>query len=285
MDREHHPEESRAPGRSLAQRDADVRQSPLQHQERSSARQQRNVYKDRDGQYHLNEHQATVLREVGSFRTIAGSDLNKHVYGGDGAAFFADLRNLADQHLIRITPLKSATKDHYITLTKLGKQVGDLHLRRNNAQKTYSGTVKPRERKHDSAIYRLYCKEADRIVRNGGKPTRILLDFELKKDVYKELSGIDKGLSRDKQEEFRRQIAERHGLKIVNNRIQIPDLRIEYEDHERGKVKVDLEYVTRHYKSSQIRAKAAAGFRLYGDGYRGRPAEHAHDLVTEIISL
>jgi hypothetical protein len=35
----------------------------------------------------------------------------------------------------------------------------------------------------------------------------------------------------------------------------------------------------------QIAAKAAAGFKLYNQDYRGRSAERGDDLIGEVISL
>ena len=48
---------------------------------------------------------------------------------------------------------------------------------------------------------------------------------------------------------------------------------------------MDLECVTGHYKARQIAAKAAAGFKLYNQDYRGRSAERGEDLIGEVMSL
>ena len=111
-----------------------------------------------------------------------------------------------------------------------------------------------------------------------------MLDFELKKDVNRQLAKIQ-NLAPAERERQRQEIADAHGLKIVNGTIQIPDVRVEYESQEQEQCKVDLECITGHYKARQIAAKTAAGFKLYNQDYRGRSAERGEDLIGEVISL
>jgi hypothetical protein len=50
--------------------------------------------------------------------------------------------------------------------------------------------------------------------------------------------------------------------------------------------KVDLELTTADYKSSQLRAKAAAGFKLYAPvSAAGSPALQDPEIVTSLISF
>ena len=243
----------------------------------------RTAYELRGREYHLNSPQAAVLRDVGAFRTITAESLQKHVYHGDKEHFRKDLRNLADQRLIEIHP-DSAGKSRYVSLTRTGKAVTEAHLRSNQAQAIYSGIVKKRELRHDAAIYELYHKEAQHIAKSGGTPKRVVLDFELKKSINRQVSKLQ-DLSPAEYQRRRQEIADAHGLKIVEGKIQIPDLRVEYESREQEQSKVDLECVTGHYKARQIAAKTAAGFKLYNQDYRGRSAERGEDLVGEVISL
>jgi len=111
-----------------------------------------------------------------------------------------------------------------------------------------------------------------------------VLDFELKKNVNRQLAKIQ-NLSPTERERRRREIADAHGLKIVKGKIQIPDVRVEYESREQEQCKVDLECVTGHYKARQIAAKSAAGFKLYNQDYRGRAAERGEDLIGEVMSI
>ena len=243
----------------------------------------RTAYELRGREYHLNSPQSALLRDVGTFRTITAESLQKHLYHDDKERFRKDLRNLADQRLIEIHA-DSAGKSRYISLTRTGKAVTEEHLRTNQAQAVYSGIVKKRELRHDAAIYELYHKEAKHIAKTGGTPKRVVLDFELKKNINRQVSKLQ-DFSPEEYQRRRQEIADAHGLKIVESKIQIPDLRVEYESREQEQSKVDLECITGHYKARQIAAKTAAGFKLYNQDYRGRSAERGEDLVGEVISL
>lgn len=263
-------------------REAEGRVSQKNRHSRPSE-ESRTAYELRGREYHLNSPQAAVLRDVGAFRTITTDSLQKYLYRGDKEPFRKDLRNLADQRLIEIHA-DSAGKSRYVSLTRTGKAVTEAHLHANDAQAIYSGLVKKRELRHDAAIYEMYHKEAQHIASAGGTPKRVVLDFELKKSINRQVSRL-RDLSPAEYERRRQEIADAHGLKIVECKIQIPDLRVEYESHDQEQSKVDLECVTGHYKARQIGAKTAAGFKLYNQDYRGRSAERGEDLVGEVISL
>ncbi len=68
-----------------------------------------------------------------------------------------------------------------LTLTKEGHRLLRANRFASEGQSTYYGFVKPKETNHDADIYRLYQKEASRILDQGGKNLRVVLDFELKK--------------------------------------------------------------------------------------------------------
>src|SRR2546429_1166187 len=83
------------------------------------------------------------------------------------------------------------------TLTKAGRRFMQRSGRVPNEQEIYAGFVKSREAKHDAELYRVYQKEEDRIERRGGKVRRVLLDFELKKKVNRDLTRL--GPERDRK--------------------------------------------------------------------------------------
>ena len=253
--------------------------------DRSEDRTQQNktIYHFISRSYHLNAKQETMLRDIGMFRTITAESLQKHVYCNNNDSMEKDLRNLRDLKLVTVQR-ETRGKDHYVSLTKAGKRFSEDQLRTNNAQALYAGIVKRRELRHDAAIYELYHKESQKISGSGGTVKRVMLDFELKKNVNRQLATIQ-NLAPAERERQRQQIAEEHGLKIVKGTIQIPDLRMEYESREQEECRVDLECVTGHYKSQQIAAKKAAGFKLYNQDYRGRSAERGEDLIGEVMSL
>lgn len=249
----------------------------------SRAEDGRTVYYLRGQNYRLDSGQSAMLRDLGAFRTITADSLRKHLYHGDKERFRKDLRNLTDQRLVAVQP-DSKAKGSYVSLTRAGKGLTEANFRTNPDQAIYSGILKKREVRHDAAIYDVYQKEARKISKAGGMPKRVVLDFELKKNVNRQLAKIQ-NFSPAERERQRQEIADAHGLKVVRGKIQIPDVRVEYESQEQEQCKVDLECVTGHYKARQIAAKAAAGFKLYNQDYRGRSAERGEDLIGEVISI
>jgi hypothetical protein len=244
--------------------------------------EQRTAYELRDKNYRLNALETKMLSDIGKFRAIEKADLLRSIYKGQQEAFDRDLRHLHRQNLVRIVgPKGSVTK--YIALTKPAKQLTEKHLRSDPRQEIYAGAVKLRELKHDAALYRLYQKAASEIEQRGGRPVRIVLDYELKRNINRELAKT-KDLSRQKQQQGIRETAEQQHLKVVGSKIPIPDLRIEYETPEGEREMCDLEYVTEHYRDRSITEKRAAGFKLYGSEHRGR-RPYGPDLVGGLISL
>ena len=278
-------------GRSIHDESLRPDQEPTPAAERSSRtppthdreQKDKSIYEHRGQRYRVNSNQATVLQDVGAFRTVTANSLCKHVYDNKDDRFRKDLRNLTEQRLLSIQP-GSRTNGGYISLTRAGKEITEASLRSNRAQTIYSGIVKKRELRHDGAIYDVYQKEARKIVKAGGTPKRIVLDFELKREVNRQLAKVQDAPAAERERQ-RREIAQAHGLTIVEGKIQIPDVRIEFETRNQQQSKVDLECVTGHYKARQIAAKKAAGFKLYNQDHRGRSAERGEDLVGEVMSL
>lgn len=132
----------------------------------------------------LRESEIKTLAEIGAFRAVTAQDLTRFRYAGDSRQAWRDLNNLAREGLIRRrTALPS--NQVYVTLTRQGHRFIEAHRPQgiHSRQVLYHGFVKPREAKHDAALYRLYQEGARRITRDGGKIHRVILDFELKKSV------------------------------------------------------------------------------------------------------
>src|SRR5467141_728038 len=123
------------------------------------------------------------------------------------------------------------------------------------------------------------------IERQGGKNPRVVLDYELKKCVFHDLAKLGPEMH---SAESKREIAEKHGLQLVHGKIPLPDLRIEYEDHEGDMARVDLELATEHYRGSNLTEKVRAGFSLYAraqDAPGLRRVLDQRELTAEILSL
>jgi hypothetical protein len=244
--------------------------------------EERTIYELREKSYLLNDWEARMLTDIGAFRAIDKADLLRHIYKGQQEVFDRDLRHIQRQNLVRIVgPKGSVTK--YIALAKPARELTEKYLRINPRQQIYAGAVKTRELKHDATLYRLYEKVTNEMEERGQKPIRVVLDYELKRNINKQI-GKAKELSRQQKEERIRQIAQEHNLKVVNGKIPLPDLRIEYEHPDGERDLCDLEYVTEHYRARSLAEKAAAGFTLYGSDRRGR-SPCGPDLVGGLIAL
>ena len=244
--------------------------------------------------YDLWDSEIQTLADIGAFRAIKTEDLVQYRYGGDAREARRDLKHLVEQGLVQRRTTYPA-RNIYVALTRSGHRYIE-HNRPANAaprQVFYHGFVKRREARHDAGIYRLYQRESERITRAGGKVNRVILDFELKASVNRELAKIH-SLPAGEQLARKQEIAAAHGLAVVGGKIPLPDLRLEFETHSLDRsldqdlqqTKVDLELVSGEYRHGQIAEKARAGFTLYASAAaRLRPAMADPEIMQEILSL
>ena len=277
------------PGRGTGESSTSAGSHRREEYERLSRNVERQVHRDLDRNYLLRESEVAALIEIGKFRAIQTRDLVEVLYQNDGERAGRDLRNLTSQGLIKTRTLNGTEKEQLLTIT----QSANDFLRRvrpeglDQEQKLHHGFVKPREARHDSMIYRLYEKAAQKIEEEGGTKLRIVLDYELKRDLYRDLATL-KSLPPAEQEARRSEIAQEHGLKAVNGKIPLPDLRIEYETQDHEHARIDLELATRAYRGQHLSEKAKAGFSIYAsaqDAPRLRAALQDPHLISEILSL
>ncbi len=172
------------------------------------------------------------------------------------------------------------------TLTDLGKfrmvPADDL------AQFAYRGDRSQMDsdlRRHDADLYRLYHKVAREIADVGGKVRRVVLDYELKQELFRKLSRVDP----NKELAYERiRVANEYDLKVVNDKIPVPDLRIEYEDESRELRRLDLEIATRDYRPQGLAEKAKAGFHLFArqqDHAKLRRVLDTQEITARIFAL
>jgi hypothetical protein len=245
------------------------------------------AYHFRDRTYFLRDSELTTLVEIGTFRVVDAEDFVQLSYAGDADRMNREIRCLAQQRLVVQKPLndeRSGTK-RLLVLTKKGKSLALKSGRLPEGQAIYHGLVKPREAKHDAALYRVYQREAARIAEAGGRPLRVVLDYELKRNLHRDLAQLgEAGRTREVHERF----AEQHGLVIVGGKVQIPDLRLEYETSELARKHADLEVATRNYRPRALAQKAKAGFSLYApreDASKLRRVLDEAELTARILSL
>lgn len=240
-----------------------------------------------DRTWFVRDSEFETLTEIGTFRMVAASDLAHFGYLGDSGRMEREARRLKKQGLLSedtIATGKGKTTRIFI-LTKAGKRLIQESGRLPATQAVYHGLGKPREAEHDAELYRLYQNEIARIERAGGRPLRVVLDYELKRKLNRDLAALE--FEPDKRE-ARERIARDHGLSVVNGKILMPDLRVEYETVEMDRKHVDLELATRNYRPRALAEKAQAGFSLYApreDASRLRRILYQRQITAEISAL
>lgn len=246
---------------------------------------------------HLRPEEQKLLVEVGKFRVIAVSDLAKDIYKGQENKLRCDLRflkqnGLVDTHFInrrRDGRSEAVRRFEVVTLTRAAQKMLSKSGLIPEGQRIYSGLVKPREVEHDSHIFRAYLKEAAAIEAAGGRNLRVKLDFELKAQLNRAMYLAGRANRNRSAQEIKAEVAEQFNLTIKNNKVVIPDLRIEYDLPSGGSAQMDVEVATSAYRHGHIAHKAQAGFRMYvsnGDiGRLGAAIRDDHDLMAEILDL
>jgi hypothetical protein len=266
--------------------------SPLPRETKQAAvlaERDRTNYRERDRGYSLRRSEIHTLTEVGKFRVVAVEDLAKFAYSGDRSRMGNDLRSLLHQGLVkrRETSVLKKESRQVLTLTKQGERLVRRQRFVSEDQAIYSGLVKPKEASHDADLYRLYHKVADRIEDRAGKIVRVQLDYELKEELYRKLGRAQ---AREKNEAFhlKHAFAQQLHLPVVDGKVSLPDLRIEYTNQEMEIARVDLELATDHYHAGHLAEKARAGFQIYArseDVAGLRRVRDDREIMTAILSL
>ncbi len=250
----------------------------------------RDAVRVRDEIYRLRQSEIDALQTIGTFRVVDEADLERFAYAGDAVRKREDLRSLREQGLVEQRSFDS-DRDRRIsvlTLTEEGLATAEQFREAGSEQELYRGFVKEKEIDHDAALYRMFQAEAAEIRANGGTIRRVQLDFQIKRELNRDLSkAAEEGP--EAFEQAQRQVASRHGLRVIRGHVQVPDVRIEYESDQGIASRVSLELTTDHYKRAQISAKAQAGFRLYslgGDSSgAGSPVRDEREITAGILSI
>ena len=282
------PESSREQGQgSEPQEDGRLTPSHAHELTQPRSAEPREAFEVHGRTYRLRSSETRTLTEIGKFRAVASKDLQEFAYQGDKDSAKADVQNLIRQGLVaeKRIPHSDISPRRLLTLTRRGHLVltATKAVRRNQA--IHYGFTKPREAHHDADIYRMYYAAAEKIERHGGRTLRVILDYELKKRVYRDLVKL--GSQRESSAK-KKEIAERHGLQMVRGKIPLPDLRIEYETREGEMTRVDLELATEHYRGRTLAEKVRAGFSIYAhaqDAAGLRRVMDQKELTAEILSL
>ncbi len=237
--------------------------------------------------FQLRDSDVRAMADLGTFRVVAAADLARYAYAGDVARMERDLRRLEQQGLLieKALPASRRGAIRVVGLTKTGKRLLCSTNRLPDNQAIFHGIVKPREAQHDAALYRLFQAEVNRIESAGGRVLRVVLDYELKRDLYRGRARLGE---RNNDPAEVAALAERHGLKAIDGKVPLPDLRIEYQTAELEQHRLDLELATHHYRPRGIAEKAKAGFALYSprdNAPRLRRILDEQELTARIFAL
>jgi hypothetical protein len=289
-----HRKEEHADARDREDRDRSRQERPpLHREERVSeilAQRHRTVFRNRDRMFELRDSEIHLLSEVGKFRVVAQNDLAEFAYNGDRNRVERDVENLERQGLAEVKTIPNAEHNaiKVVTLTKEGNKL----LRQGGilepGQRTYHGLKKPNEAAHDADLYRLYHKVSDEIESKGGRVVGVRLDYELKDELYSRIARASKA-RHESPRSIREEVAQRLHLKVVDGKIPIPDLRVEYVNENEGQLqRRDLELATDHYRPRGLSEKARAGFQVYArpeDANRLRRVRDHEELMTTILMM
>ena len=239
----------------------------------------------RDRNYQLRGSEVRTLATIGAFRVVPADDLRDD-QGRVGDVRHGDLERLRSAGLIRaVAPFQRAERTVLVTLTERGRDVLESHRTRADdaSQSFYAGSVKSRELSHDAQLYRAYLRAAEGLHGEGARIQRVVLDDELKRDYQRFLQARNRDRSDSdgrpsRSPEEVREWARDHELPMTHDRVQFPDVRIEYERPDGRREVEDVEVTTLHYRGAHAAGKVQAGFtrfrgssaRVGGAGGSGR---------------
>lgn len=222
----------------------------------------------RGDSYDLRASEVRILTTVGAFRVVPADDLRNRSDRGANA-HGGDLYRLRRAGLVRtVAPMVESRRTTLVTLTWRGHELLETYRDPSARQTFYAGIARVRDLEHDAHVYRAYLRSADRFSQQGARVDRILLEAELKRE-YQQFLQSD---NRDRPDSDGRPIRDReaihawadeHHLPVIDDRVQFPDVRVEYEWPDGRREIEDLEVMTVHYRGAHAAAKARAGFSRF----------------------
>lgn len=222
------------------------------------------------GQHRLPADSVEALRLVGTFGTVDVGDL---------ADMFRSARRLSGAvselqqvGLLRVERFRRGRRVvDAATLTRAGKRLMerlvDPRQPGDEDAHTYcAGPARGTQVLHDTAVFRAARREARMIEAVGGRIRRIRTDEDLQRLAWRRFQSARRGGAT--RENARAAVAESLHLSVYDGKLTFPDVRIEYELAGPGGTSrtgrfVDVEVATPDYREPALRAKQAAGFRVY----------------------
>ena len=222
------------------------------------------------GRHVLAADSVEALRAVGAFGVAEVSDLAGMFE--TAARGRRGLRDLRDKGLLRLERFRQgASSTEVASLTATGKRLLERSIDPRDpgdeeAQRFRARPARRSQLMHDVSVFRSARLEIHDIESKGWRILRVLPDDDLKGLVCRRAdkavcAGAEPGSARAKA-------AESLDLTLHDGKVVYPDVRIEYERRSGGGSAggvgyVDVEVSTPDYRGPALRAKAAAGFRMY----------------------
>jgi ribosome-associated protein YbcJ (S4-like RNA binding protein) len=281
-----HQDHVRSPREHPASDERESFSPSIRYPELDSYSQERMFYGSERNRYQLRQSELYTMAEAGKFRAISLDDLEKYLYSGDRDRMHRELANLQKDGLVHQKSSRYPKTIRVVTLTRDGQKFMRQTFN-DSPQEFYSGIKKVRELHHDTALYEMYQAKGREIEDSGGRIKRVILDYELKRNINRELQR-QKHLDPSEQARIKEELSQKHAVPLVNGNFVVPDLRVEYEDSDGNESRVDLEYLTETYRQGDISAKAQAGFALYASHDQAARLHRVldqHQIMSEILSL
>jgi hypothetical protein len=221
----------------------------------------------------LRGSESRTLASVGAFRVIPADDL-RDTFDKPLDPRHGELWHLREAGLVQT--VRIGRDISAVTLTKEGRDLLEGHRRDHGAgHQTFNhGVQRPRELKHDAAVYRAYIEEAERLHEAGAEIHRIVLENELKAEFQTFLQEPNRDREDGDGRPDRTPLeieswAHEHNLPCdAHGHVQFPDVRIEYEIDGRDQT-LDVEVMTPHYRGAHAAGKVSSGFSLHFTGRGG----------------
>lgn len=229
--------------------------------------------RERVGEYKLRGSETRILAVVGAFRAVPQEDLERG--GRPSRSLSKDVERLSRAELLTSQPyVTGCDRCTLLTLTERGHSLLESNRHQGlgtDRQLYYPGPAKRRELAHDSRLYRAYRDAAGRLTRDGCRISRVRLDNELKREYQRFLQEPNRR-RRDstgrpgRDREAIAMWADQHGLRVVDDSVKFPDVRIEYDRPDGERRHEDIEVITPNYRGAHVSGKVAAGFSCYRYG-------------------
>ena len=244
-------------------------------------------YDPRRPKQDIRERMNAAVADVGHYRVVALADLVKERFGGNPFAARKAVDKMKAAGLVIERTLQGPKGGTYRVLTpteqgarRAVEQGSQWGLDRE--QRTWGRPLpKAHDASHDVAIYRAARAEQARFQQRGATLRRVRTDAELKGAINSrsEAARIRGGQEAANRE--REKAAVELHLPIQNGKVQYPDAQLEFLEPDgltRGHV--NIEVVSGNYRVTDLAAKAAAGFRMHGNG-----SPRAQSLIDNAAQL